>query len=760
MKLWKTLLVLLPALAASPYLAEAQSDAYGSWVSKTSPFGVDTALVLTDGSIVAQAYGKPTWWRLVPDSHGDYSNGTWTALPDMPAINHTYPYAPYDYCTAVLPDGRLIVTGGEYTYDNSTPVVTTTSETNEGTIWDWKTNTWTIIPPPFNAGSTTTHWSRIGDTSCVVNAQGQFMLNQQNANGRVAIFDPTTNTYGPTLTPAGKLTDNSESGWTLLPDGSIFVTDVSSAAISTSERYLPPYLAGNTNGTWVPAASASSIGRMSFSTEIGPQVLRYDGTVVVFGIQNGANSGKNGYFTPPTTMTGTGSWTALAPFPNTPEAIGVCDGVAALLPNGNVMVSASAGACYQRSGHLFVVTPDNQLVEVIGPPTIYGTTPAASSTTGISSYYARMLVLPNGQLLFNTDGKTIWFYTPTGGPDPSWRPAVTTYSHRMTPGNTYTVGGTQFNGYSLGSTYGDDGEMASNYPVIRFTNQITGRVEYGRTHDHSTMAVRTLSLPVSTQVDIPSDLDPGAANMEVVANGIASLPVVVNTIDLGITASHVGNLTEGQVGAQYIVHVANNGDGDSSGAITVNVSLPGGVQATAMAGSGWTCTVATLSCTTSSATPASGALPDITVTVNIASNAVSPLVTTASMTGGTDNTSGNNSSTDTATLGAAAIQSGSAILVTTASLSKQADGSYQVVITITNNGTGTAQNVQLLSATLGSASGSPAPQSIADVPAGGFGSITVNFPASAGASGAASVERYSGSYTGGTFGASVRVTLP
>ena len=73
--------------------------------------------------------------------------------------------------------------------------------------------------------------------------------------------------------------------------------------------------------------------------------------------------------------------------------------------------------------------------------------------------------------MFNTDGKTIWFYTPTGGPDPSWGVTITGYSHRMTPGNTYLVSGTQFNGYGLGSTYGDDGEMASNYPM--FVSRIT-----------------------------------------------------------------------------------------------------------------------------------------------------------------------------------------------------------------------------------------------------------------------------------------------
>ena len=93
MKIWKTLFGRSAAhvAAANPYFAQAQSDAYGSWISKAAPFGVDGNACAVDGSIVAQAYGRPTWWRLVADIHGDYSNGTWTALPDMPAINHTYP---------------------------------------------------------------------------------------------------------------------------------------------------------------------------------------------------------------------------------------------------------------------------------------------------------------------------------------------------------------------------------------------------------------------------------------------------------------------------------------------------------------------------------------------------------------------------------------------------------------------------------------------------------------------------------------------
>ncbi len=104
---------------------------------------------------------------------------------------------------------------------------------------------------------------------------------------------------------------------------------------------------------------------------------------------------------------------------------------------------------------------------------------------------------------------------------------------------------------------------------------------------------------------------------------------------------------------------------------------------------------------------------------------------------------------------------GTVQLITTAALSQNADGSYTATVTITNNGTGTAQNVVLSAATLGSASGTTLPLTVGDIaPDGGTANVTVNFPASAGAAGATVVERYSGSYTGGTFGGSIRARLP
>jgi pectate lyase len=117
-------------------------------------------------------------------------------------------------------------------------------------------------------------------------------------------------------------------------------------------------------------------------------------------------------------------------------------------------------------------------------------------------------------------------------------------------------------------------------------------------------------------------------------------------------------------------------------------------------------------------------------------------------------------SPQTVTLTGTGVLSGTVQLITTAMLSKLNGGGYQAVITVTNNGTGTAQNVQLTGAALGAASAA-VPVSLGNIPhGGGMAMATLTFSSSAGVDGAAAAERYTGTYMGGTFGASIRTSLP
>ena len=136
------------------------------------------------------------------------------------------------------------------------------------------------------------------------------------------------------------------------------------------------------------------------------------------------------------------------------------------------------------------------------------------------------------------------------------------------------------------------------------------------------------------------------------ANNTASDPTTITAVppDLSIAKTHVGNFSQGQVGATYTITVANSGTGPSAGTVTVVDTLPAGLTATAISGGGWTCTLATLTCTRSDALAASASYPSITVTVNVAANAAASVTNTATVSGGGDTNAANNTASDPTTI--------------------------------------------------------------------------------------------------------------
>jgi hypothetical protein len=78
----------------------------------------------------------------------------------------------------------------------------------------------------------------------------------------------------------------------------------------------------------------------------------------------------------------------------------------------------------------------------------------------------------------------------------------------------------------------------------------------------------------------------------------------------------------------------NGGGGPTSGTVTVVDTLPSGLTAAAMSGTGWSCNVNTVTCTRADALPAGGSYPPITLTVNVAAFASSTVTNTATISGG------------------------------------------------------------------------------------------------------------------------------
>ena len=85
---------------------------------------------------------------------------------------------------------------------------------------------------------------------------------------------------------------------------------------------------------------------------------------------------------------------------------------------------------------------------------------------------------------------------------------------------------------------------------------------------------------------------------------------------------------------------------------------------------------------------------------------------------------------------------------------------YSELLTVTNAGSSVAPSATVNSATLGSVVGATLPALLGDLQPSQSASVTLTFPASAGAPSTPALERVSGSYTGGTFGGTTRTTLP
>ena len=82
--------------------------------------------------------------------------------------------------------------------------------------------------------------------------------------------------------------------------------------------------------------------------------------------------------------------------------------------------------------------------------------------------------------------------------------------------------GTLFNGISQGAAYGDDEQMDTDFPLVRFSGG--GNVYYGTTYNWSSTSVQTGSRIVTTEVTVPPAVleFPEQWSLQVVANGIAS----------------------------------------------------------------------------------------------------------------------------------------------------------------------------------------------------------------------------------------------
>jgi len=154
-------------------------------------------------------------------------------------------------------------------------------------------------------------------------------------------------------------------------------------------------------------------------------------------------------------------------------------------------------------------------------------------------------------------------------------------------------------------------------------------VQGGSTTNSSATSLNTTAAIVTTATTTAS----GTATVTVDGTSVAKTFTVTAPV-LGVTSTHTGNFTAGSTGNTYTLSVANSGNASTSGTVTVVDTLPSGFTATAISGTGWSCTLATLTCTNSTAVAAGSAFNAITLTVSVSSTDAGVYTNSVSASGG------------------------------------------------------------------------------------------------------------------------------
>lgn len=463
------------------------ANAQGTWIPVKTPApdpALGVMLLLSDGTVICKSSAGGTdgigtvWDKLTPDSKGSYVNGTWTRI--KPMINSRLYFS-----SQVLKDGRVYVAGGEYGTGGSA------SE-----VYDPVTNTWTANPAP--GGFISDANSEILENGKVLQAivQGNPFIRQ------VKIYDPATKTYanGPSC-----IGGHNESTWVKLPDNSILMVDIGSR---NSERYIPAL------NQWIADATVPVDLYDIYGSETGAGLLLPNGKAFFIGA-----TGHTAYYTP-SGNNNPGTWTA---GPDIPKGNGQTDAPAAMMVNGKILMTAApkptaTGGVFRSPTTFWIFDYTKNTYQQISTPT-------GAISSNVPCYVTMMLDLPDGSVLFSyQDSSKFYIYKPTGSLPAQAKPVISTIT-KNTDNVTYTITGTLFNGISEGACYGDDWQMATNYPIARLTDATNGNVYYAKTYNWNSTGVRRAGKKDSSQFSLPAGLPQKTYQLQIIANGIASDPV-------------------------------------------------------------------------------------------------------------------------------------------------------------------------------------------------------------------------------------------
>jgi hypothetical protein len=569
--------------------------------------GAYMELLLSNGDLMVQGGAQPgpngtfvdngasaTWYEITP-VNGSYANGTWTQLASM---NQARLY----FSSDVLPNGDVFVFGGEFATDGAVWIDSSGNYVAPGTpnatqqyspsaeIYDPTTNIWYPVrsePALYqitNYAGKTQNVAMGGDQPSEVLPDGDVLVGNL-FNAGTEIYIPQFNANGTPgqgnweAGPSKQYTEggeqSNEESWVKLGNGDILTYDIYASQVdpqADAELYEPTSNGGI--GNWVTASSGNLpiLTYAANGNELGPGML----------LPNG-----NAFFAGPTGVTAfydpsTGKWSQ---GPTLPEALifnqqgllqqvqlGMDDAPAAVMPNGDLLLALSPADT--EPNYPQEIAPGPTFIFEFNPKTDVFTdvTPPAGNFNAANSFVDSMLVLPNGQTLLTNSGTSLQFYNlPSGdGPETSWRPTITSFT--QSANGSYTLTGTQINGLDEGAGYGDDEQMAENYPIVRLKNTSTSVTYYATTSDWSSNGVATGSTPETVNVVLPT-LPAGTYQLVVIANGINSepitfvVPMAIHRITSNSSAAVATESSAGQLAPATAPAAFESGDNSSPGPV-------------------------------------------------------------------------------------------------------------------------------------------------------------------------------------------------
>ena len=463
--------------------------AQGTWnkLTNAAPNGNGgVMLLLSDGTVMVVSedsanVGGNRWgniWNLLtPDIHGSYANGTWTSLP---AMHDTRLY----FSSQVLPNGNVYVAGGEYG-----------SGGNTAEVFNTQTKTWNLI-----SGGIQSTWDFL-DANSKLLSDGTVLqavvTSTANASANTLIYSPLTNSY---TVGSSLLGSDDEASWVTLPDGSIMNIDIQTRNL---ERYIPQ------QKNWITDANLATDIYDNTLGETGAGFLLPNGKAFFLG-----DSINTAIYTP-SGSSSPGTWVNGPAMPKVGGVqYGCPDAPAAMMANGNILCAFSPAGTYNTPLYFYEFNYLTNTFTQVSVPT------GGTSMANTATYFTTLLDLPDGTVLFAEQGnKNYYQYTPSGSPLVAGKPTITNITSNCPD---FLISGTLFTGISEGAVYGDDWQMATNYPIVRITNGTN--VYYARTSNWNRPgSVMTGSLEDTASFSIPV-IPAGTYSVVLIVNGNPSNP--------------------------------------------------------------------------------------------------------------------------------------------------------------------------------------------------------------------------------------------